>query len=43
MSCGNGSCKLTNYTWGITNGNKLHRLTFSKSLAEHIVSFDDSL
>lgn len=43
MSCSDGSCKLSNKIWGITDGDKLYRLTFSRSLAEHICTMDDSL
>lgn len=35
--CSTGSCKTLDRIWGIVKGNKIHRLTFSKSLAEHIV------
>lgn len=34
--CETGSCKLDDRIWGIVSKNKLHRLTFSKSLAEFI-------
>ena len=43
MSCKDGSCKMSDKIWGITDGQKLYRLTFSKSLAEHIVTLDGSL
>jgi hypothetical protein len=35
-TCSDGSCKTSDKIWGIVKGNKLYRLTFSKSLAEHI-------
>ena len=39
ISCENGSCKKTQKIWGLVSldEKKLHRLTFSQSLAEMIV------
>ncbi len=39
MSCASGSCKLSDAVWGVVDesANTLHRLTFSKQLAQHIV------
>lgn len=39
MSCASGSCKLSDAVWGVVDesSNTLHRLTFSKPLAQHIV------
>lgn len=34
--CNTGSCKLSDKIWAITDGTKLYRLTFSKSLADCI-------
>lgn len=34
--CETGSCKFDDRIWGIVSESKLHRLTFSKSLAEFI-------
>lgn len=34
--CNAGSCKLTDKIWAITDGKKVYRLTFSKSLADLI-------
>lgn len=34
MICSTGSCKTTDSIWALTSAKKLHRLTFSKSLAE---------
>ena len=33
-TCDTGSCKLSDAVWALTNGNKVHRLTFSKNLAD---------
>ena len=36
MKCENGSCKLSEKIWAITDTKKLYRLTFSKNLADYI-------
>lgn len=38
LSCSNGSCKTSEKIWGLSSkdGKKIHRLTFSKSLAEYL-------
>ena len=43
--CSTGNCKSSDTIWGIVNEetNKLHRLTFSKSLAEHIIKENEKL
>lgn len=42
QTCNDGKCKTTEKIWGITDGNKLYRLTFSKSLAEFLAKLDPS-
>lgn len=40
-ACSGGSCKTSNLCWGILGPNgRLHRATFSKSLAECILTYD---
>lgn len=41
-NCESGSCKLDDRIWGIVNreANTLHRLTFSKSLADMLADLD---
>ncbi len=34
LPCNTGSCKLSDSIYAITSGSKIHRLTFSKSLAD---------
>lgn len=43
-NCESGSCKLDDRIWGIVNRdcNTLHRLTFSKSLADMLTDLDES-
>lgn len=42
-NCETGSCKLDDRIWGIVNreANTLHRLTFSKSLADMLADLED--
>ena len=40
QNCSSGNCKMTERVWGITDGKKVYRLTFSKSLAEFLVKLD---
>ena len=42
-NCESGSCKLDDRIWGIVNRetNTLHRLTFSKSLADMLADLED--
>lgn len=42
-SCESGSCKLSEKIWAIVDDTKLYRLTFSKTLAEKICSYDSKL
>lgn len=39
-SCPTGQCQISEKIWGVVcpKSNRLHRLTFSKSLADHIVA-----
>lgn len=40
QNCNDGKCKTSDKVWGVTDGQKLYRLTFSKSLAEFLASLD---
>ena len=42
QNCNDGKCKTSEKIWGITDGKKLYRLTFSKSLADFLASLDPS-
>lgn len=43
MKCDSGSCILSEKIWAITDGKKLYRLTFSKTLADHICESQKNL
>ena len=40
QNCNDGKCKTTEKVWGIVDGKKLYRLTFSKSLSEFLAKLD---
>lgn len=42
QKCNDGKCKTTEKVWGITDGHKLYRLTFSKSLADFLATLNPS-